>query len=75
MPRQNLHLLIIDPQNDFCDLPAEYCPEIAGRRCAPALPVGGAHADMLRLADVLRAAGSGLSEKSVPSALPSGTSS
>lgn len=65
MPRQNLHLLIIDPQNDFCDLPAEYCPEIAGRRCAPALPVGGAHADMLRLANVLRGAGSGLSEITV----------
>jgi nicotinamidase/pyrazinamidase len=39
------HLLIIDPQNDFCDLPAS--PGMAG---TPALPVAGAHADMQRLA-------------------------
>ena len=24
--KRNLHLLIIDPQNDFCDLPANYRP-------------------------------------------------
>ena len=39
-------LLIIDPQNDFCDLPAAFCPPSA----APALPIVGAHADMQRLA-------------------------
>ena len=45
-------LLIIDPQNDFCDLPADWCPTdpASGTRCAPALPVPGAHADLQRLA-------------------------
>ena len=28
--KRNLHLLIIDPQNDFCDLPKEYLPSSAG---------------------------------------------
>ncbi|MGE8319650.1 MAG: cysteine hydrolase [Comamonas sp.] len=36
-------LLVIDPQNDFCDLPAR-----EGQ--TPALPVAGAHADLQRLA-------------------------
>lgn len=45
-----LHLLIIDPQNDFCDLPATLLPP----GCAPQLPVTGAHADMCRLADFVR---------------------
>jgi len=39
-------LLIIDPQNDFCDLPRDCCPPALG----PSLPVAGAHADMQRLA-------------------------
>lgn len=39
-------LLIVDPQNDFCDLPRDGWP--AGQ--APSLPVQGAHADMQRLA-------------------------
>ncbi len=39
-------LLIIDPQNDFCDLPDSYC----AINEKPALPVLGAHADMQRLA-------------------------
>lgn len=43
-------LLLIDPQNDFCDLPANFCP--SGLR--PALPVPGAHADMQRMAKWLR---------------------
>ena len=43
------HLLIIDPQNDFCDLPAARRP--AG--IAPALPVAGADADMQRLAQLI----------------------
>lgn len=44
------HLLIIDPQNDFCDLPSTYLS--AGQ--APALPVKGAHQDMQRLANLLQ---------------------
>ncbi|MCK7499092.1 MAG: cysteine hydrolase [Comamonadaceae bacterium] len=45
-------LLIVDPQNDFCDLPAAWRPVDPASRLAttPALPVDGAHADMLRLA-------------------------
>ncbi len=46
----SVHLLAIDPQNDFCDLPAEGA-------AAPTLPVPGAHADMQRLAAFLRAQG------------------
>jgi len=44
-------LLIIDPQNDFCDLPPDYCPDhpLLGK-LKPSLPVNGAHADMQRLA-------------------------
>ena len=55
------HLLIIDPQNDFCDLPAAYCPiDPQGRRLAPALPVDGAHADMQRLAALIDGSQNGL---------------
>ncbi len=43
------HLFIIDPQNDFCDLPSTYL----GSGQVPALPVKGAHQDMLRLAGFL----------------------
>lgn len=45
-------LLIIDPQNDFCDLPASWQPAspLTAQACPPALPVSGAHQDMLRLA-------------------------
>jgi nicotinamidase/pyrazinamidase len=39
------HLLIIDPQNDFCDVPGA------------ALPVAGANQDMLRLAAFIRERG------------------
>jgi nicotinamidase/pyrazinamidase len=58
------HLLIIDPQNDFCDLPEAYRPidPLSGERVAPALPVAGAHADMQRLAALVRGAGSALNE-------------
>lgn len=50
-------LLIIDAQNDFCDLPAAFCPvdPRTGRHMAPALPVPGAHADMERLAGFIHA--------------------
>lgn len=39
------HLLVIDPQNDFCDLPPDRIPSGA----APSLPVPGAHSDLARL--------------------------
>jgi nicotinamidase/pyrazinamidase len=55
------HLLIIDPQNDFCDLPDAHQP--AG--VAPALPVPGADADMRRLAALIRAVGDQLDEITV----------
>jgi len=53
------HLLVIDPQNDFCDLPAAYLDTDArtGAPLAPALPVAGAHADMQRLAGLIDTAG------------------
>ena len=55
------HLLIIDPQNDFCDLPDTHRPT----GVAPALPVPGADADMRRLASLIRAAGDGVDEITV----------
>jgi nicotinamidase-related amidase len=65
--RRNLHLLIIDPQNDFCDLPAGYLPDnpAGGGRMGPALPVPGAHADMLRVADLINRGGAGISAISI----------
>jgi nicotinamidase/pyrazinamidase len=55
---RSTHLLIIDAQNDFCDLPPAYCPvnPLTGAARQPALPVAGAHADMQRLAQFIRAA-------------------
>jgi nicotinamidase/pyrazinamidase len=52
------HLVIVDPQNDFCDLPPAHCPPSPLTQSAtlPALPVTGAHADMLRLASFIRRA-------------------
>jgi nicotinamidase/pyrazinamidase len=60
-------LLIIDPQNDFCDVPDAYRPvdPLTGAPVAPALPVAGAHADMLRTAQFISAAGSWLDEITV----------
>ena len=57
-------LLVIDPQNDFCDVPARYRPvdPLTGATIAPALPVAGAHADMQRTAAFIRAAGASLDE-------------
>jgi len=51
-------LLIIDPQNDFCDLPEAWCPHSpdAGP-LRPSLPVAGAHADMQRLAQWIKREG------------------
>jgi len=48
-----IRLLIIDPQNDFCDTPAGLLPE--GE--TPALAVPGAHQDMVRLAALLHRCG------------------
>lgn len=60
--KRKLHLLLIDPQNDFCDLPDAYLPPqpATGERQRPALPVQGAHADMLRVADLIERGGAGL---------------
>lgn len=57
-------LLIIDPQNDFCDVPAAWRPvdPLTGAGVSPALPVAGAHADMQRTAAFIRDAGSRLDE-------------
>jgi nicotinamidase/pyrazinamidase len=65
--KRNLHLLVIDPQNDFCDLPPGYLPSAAGANAAPvpALPVPGAHADMLRVAELVRRGRDGLSAISI----------
>lgn len=62
-----IHLLIIDPQNDFCDLPAAYLPPDlhSGGTTAPALPVAGAHADMERLAAFIHQAGQALTHITV----------
>jgi nicotinamidase-related amidase len=61
--KRNIQLLIIDPQNDFCDLPADWRPSdpVTGNAVAPALPVAGAHADMLRLADLIQRGSAGIS--------------
>ena len=62
--KRKLQLLVIDPQNDFCDLPADYLPGGAAA-AAPALPVAGAHADMLRLAELIERGRDGLAAISV----------
>lgn len=61
------HLLVIDPQNDFCDLPQAWRPldPVGGRPLAPALPVSGAHADLQRVAGLIRDAGAGLCDITV----------
>jgi nicotinamidase-related amidase len=57
----NAQLLIIDPQNDFCDLPEQLRPESPeGGRLAPALPVTGAHRDMQRIAGLIDRCGHAL---------------
>lgn len=53
---ERTHLLIIDPQNDFCDLPLDWLPQTPAK-AAPTLPVPGAHRDMLALAGWLDAHG------------------
>lgn len=66
--KRNIHLLIIDPQNDFCDLTPNYLPNDPfnpGGTFTPALPVAGAHADMVRLADLMNRGLRGLADISV----------
>lgn len=62
MAQRTLHLLIIDPQNDFCDLPPAYWPKDpeTGASRGASLPVPGAHADMQRLAAILEEGSTGL---------------
>lgn len=58
-----IHLLLIDPQNDFCDIPEAELPTVLDKRGIatithrPALPVAGADADMKRLAQFVRRVG------------------
>ena len=65
--KRKIELLIIDPQNDFCDLPEAYRPvdPVSGQRVAPALPVAGAHADMQRTAELIRRGSAGLTGMAV----------
>lgn len=62
--KRQISLLIIDPQNDFCDLPADWLGRdpLGGQALTPALPVAGAHADMLRVASLIDQGGRGLSQ-------------
>jgi nicotinamidase/pyrazinamidase len=57
---KNIQLLIIDPQNDFCDIPAGELPVSQGGGDKPALPVTGADADMKRLANLIERMGGDL---------------
>ncbi len=52
-------LVVIDPQNDFCDIPEQELPRDAQGNILvkPALAVPGATADMKRLAELVRKAG------------------
>lgn len=58
----NTQLLLIDPQNDFCDLPEDWLPlhPALGAPIRPALPVAGAHGDLLRAAALVERLGAGL---------------
>ncbi|MGP1630741.1 MAG: cysteine hydrolase [Giesbergeria sp.] len=62
MTTRNVQLLVIDPQNDFCDLPSAWhgTQPDSGTRLAPSLPVPGAHADMQRLAQFIAAQGTAI---------------
>lgn len=60
----NIQLLLIDPQNDFCDVPESWqgLDPVSQQRTPPALPVTGAHADMQRVATLISAGHAGLSD-------------
>ena len=64
MRHTETQLLIIDPQNDFCDLPENWQPRspVTEQVIAPSLPVAGAHADMQRLASWIAAQGEKLDQ-------------
>lgn len=65
--QQDLHLLIIDPQNDFCDLPNNYLPvnPITNNFIMPALPVTGSHNDMLKIAGIIKSGMDGIANITV----------
>jgi nicotinamidase-related amidase len=68
MSKRNIQMLIIDPQNDFCDLPADFLPNDPlnpGQLLSPQLAVPGAHNDMLRLSELMQRGLRGLSDISV----------
>jgi len=58
--KKNIQLVIIDAQNDFCDLPETCRPTIHGVNYTPALPVPGAHQDCLRIARLINEGGEGI---------------
>ncbi|MBI3898143.1 MAG: hypothetical protein HY308_07585 [Gammaproteobacteria bacterium] len=70
MNNKKLQLLVIDPQNDFCDIPDTVLPVDAKSVAAgkaqpvarPALPVTGAHSDMTRLATFIDRVGDKLDQ-------------
>ena len=51
------HLLIIDPQNDFCDTPNALRPVSLGQALPSTLAVPGSYQDMLRLSSLIRQVG------------------
>lgn len=57
---KNVHLLIIDPQNDFCDF-----QKIDGNTYTPALPVTGAIQDMQNIAHLIESTRSKISDITV----------
>lgn len=61
------HLLLIDPQNDFCDLPPDWLPRspVTGELIKPALPVAGAHADLQRAASLVKRLGGAIAAVTV----------
>lgn len=54
---KKIHLLVIDPQNDFCDIPKSEQPIVDGQKIAPSLPVPGADSDMKRLSQFIQRIG------------------
>lgn len=66
--KQNIQVVVIDPQNDFCDIPeSETVPRSQDGSYVwrPALPVPGSHQDMLRMGELIRKAGRGLADITV----------
>lgn len=71
--KANIHIVVIDPQNDFCDLPDSWLPvdplkAEAGAQDIyrrPQLAVPGAHADMLRVSEAIRKGSKGISDISI----------